>query len=117
MKRLRDNFTVFAFLLVLTGCATLGTEQPKSFDDRAAYAVAVYTAVENTVTISIGNASMTSVEGSIIIKQAETGKALLDAARAAFNAGDAAGADSKLATALTVLNALQSYLNAQGAKT
>lgn len=108
--------TILAFALVLTGCATLGTESPKSFDDRAAYAVATYEAVQNTVSISIGNQSMSSNEGSIILKQAETGKVALDAARAAFNAGDTAGANSKLATALTVLNALQSYLNTQGPK-
>lgn len=111
----RNILTLLGFLLVLCGCATLGTESPKSFDERAAYAVGIYTAVENTVTVSTDNGSMSSVEGSVILKQAETGKVLLDAARAAFNAGDTAGADSKLLTALTVLNALQTYLNAQGA--
>lgn len=117
MRKLQNAYTLFAFLLVLTGCATLGTTQPKSFADREAYAVGIYTAVQNTVTISVGNQSMSSTEGSVIIKQAETAKVILDTARAAFNAGDTAGADAKLVTALTVLEALQAYLNAQGAKT
>lgn len=117
MNKLRNAFTLMAFLCVLTGCQSLGTTQPKSFADREAYAVGIYTAVQNTVAISIGNGSMSSTEGSVIIKQGETAKVILDTARAAFNAGDTAGADAKLATALTVLQALQAYLNTQGAKT
>lgn len=117
MNKLKNAFTLMAFAIVLTSCATLGTEQPKSFDDRLAYAVGIYTAVQHTVTISTTNGSMTSEEGALIIKQAETAKVILDTARAASNAGDSAGADSKLATALTVLNALQTYLNTLGAKT
>lgn len=102
--------------LVLTGCATLGTTPPKNFADREAYAVGAYTAVQHTVTISVGNGSMDTSDGVVVLKQAETAKAILDAARAASEAGDAAGADAKLATALTILNALQSYINSQGAK-
>lgn len=109
--------TLVGFLLVLVGCVTTGTEPPQSFHDRLAYAVGIYKGVERTVEISVENKSMDPSNGDAILKQAETAMVVLETAKAADEAGDVAGADTKLATALVVLNALQSYLNAQGGKT
>ncbi len=111
----RNALTLLGFLLVLTGCQSLGTEPAQTFSQRLAYAVGVHTAVLQAATSSVEAGTLSADDAQNVLKKADDAKVILDAAKAAHDAGDEAGADSKLATALTALTALQDYLRSHGA--
>lgn len=117
MNKLRNHFTVMAFILVLTGCQSLGTEPAQTFNQKLAYAVGVHTAVLQATTSAVTAGTLSSDEAATVLKGADNAKLGLDAAKAANEAGDAAGANSKLAIALTSLTALQDYLRSKGSTT
>jgi hypothetical protein len=101
-------------LLLLSGCAAF--PQPKGFDQQLATAYGVHTSVVQATTTAL-------IAGTISVKDAEAvqgmeknARSLLDAAKAAEEAGNPTGASSELALATNALTALQSYLNAKGAK-
>ena len=108
MTKLR-NYT-YVLLLVLFGCAQLGLTQPKTFDERLAYAYGSHTAVLQTAAAAVNAKTMTSAEGDQVLKLADESRAVLDAARVAARAGDTAGANTKLVLAVAVLTQLQQYL-------
>lgn len=104
------------FVAMLVGCKALGLATPQTFDQQLANAYGVHTAVvqgaANALTAgSISKADAISVQGF-----ERSSRAILDTARAAELAGDTAGAQKNLALALTALNAIQTYINAQGKK-
>src|SRR5580692_1075775 len=110
MKNITSAF-VACVLSFLVGCASLGLAKPQSFDEQLAQAYGVHTAVLTATTQSLQGGQITSADAHAIDQQAGNARALLDAARQAEQAGDASGASSHLALALTALTALQSYLN------
>lgn len=115
MDRLRNALTLFAFAIVLAGCASLGTEPAQSFNQRLAYAEATHTAVLEATDSSLNAGTITSSQAQTIVSQSDNAELVLSAAKTAYQAGDTAGANAKLATALTALQALQDYLRAQHA--
>lgn len=113
--RLRNAFTILAFAIILTGCATTST-QPLTFADRLAYAVGIQKSIVQATDSSLKAGTIDSGTAVYVGTQARIAKLGLDAADTAYEAGDQAGADGKLATALAALQELQNYLRAQGAK-
>lgn len=114
--KLRNAFTLFAFALVLTGCAGLATEPAQTFTQKLAYAVGVHTAVLQATTSAVEAGTLGSSDAQSLLVQADQARLVLDAAKAANDAGDTAGANSKLAIALSGLTALQEYLRSHGSK-
>ena len=103
-------------VLALAGCASLGLTQPKGFDQSLAEAYGVHTAVLSATATAITAGTLSSADGTAINGMAQNARTLLDSAKAAETAGDAAGAQSKLVLATTALTTLQNYLNSHGGK-
>lgn len=104
MKRL-----CYLFLLLASGCASLGLPTPTTFNERLA---AGYTTVNATVDsartlLQAGKISASDAEN--VVKQLDNVVAGLDLART-MNRTDPAGANTKLTVTLQVLTAMQSYL-------
>lgn len=104
--------TILAFVLVLSGCVTA----PTGFKEQLAAAEATHNAVIDATDSSLNAGTITSVTAQSIAAQADGAQKILGAAKDAYIAGDTGTANSKLATALTALTALQNYLRAQGAQ-
>lgn len=110
--RLRNLCTMFAFALVLSGCVTV----PQGFKEQLIYAEGMHNAVLDATDSSLNAGTISSITAGNIAGQADNAQKAIEAAKDAFIAGDTAGANSKLAIALTALTTLQDYLRAQGAK-
>ncbi len=117
MRKLQNAFTLLAFAIVLVGCASLGNEKAETFRQQLAYAEGVHTSVIDATTSSLNAGTITSAEAESVAKQADNAQLILKASKTAYEAGDSAGANAKLATALTALQALQDFLRAKGSKT
>lgn len=116
MKRLQHAFTLIAFAIVLTGCASLGNEKADTFRQKLAYADSANAAVIDAVTSAYNAGTLAAADARSIEVQADNVQTILVAAKSAYAAGDVAGAQSKLAIALTALQTLQDYLRAHGSK-
>jgi hypothetical protein len=99
------------FLLLLSGCSALGLATPKSFDQSLANAYGVHTAVVSATATALASGAITSAEAGSVQIQANSARAMLDAAKAAETAGNSTGAQNDLSLAVTALTALQTYLN------
>ncbi len=111
----RHALTLLGFLLVLTGCQSI--EPAKGFKQQLAYAESTHTAVLDATNSSLSAGTLSSADAETIAKGADNAQTLLVAAKTAYEAGDEAGANAKLATALTALQALQDYLRAHRSTT
>lgn len=114
--RLRNLCTLAAFVLVLSGCANLGNEKPDTFRQKLSYAEGVNAAVLEATNSSLVAGTLAPADARSIEIQADQAQLVLVAAKDAYAAGDLAGAQSKLAIAMTALQELQNYLRAKGAK-
>lgn len=114
--KLRNLCTLAAFVLVLSGCASLGIEKPTGLRQQIIAAEGQHNAVIDATDSALNAGTISSVTAMSIAAQADNAQLGLEAAKSAIIAGDVAGAQSKLAIALTTLTALQDYLRAQGAK-
>jgi hypothetical protein len=103
-------------LFTLCGCAQLGLATPKGFDQQLANAYGIHTAVVSATATAVTAGSISSADATQVQTMASTSRTLLDTAKAAEGAGDAAGAQRNLTLALSALTALQSYLNTHGSK-
>lgn len=107
---------VLVMVSLLGACGSLGLAVPKSFDQQLAEAYGTHTAVLRATTTAVTAGSLSLADGEAINKMATESRGVLDAAKAAENSGDMAGAQNKLGLALTALTALQGYLNSHGGK-
>lgn len=96
---------VFAFILILAGCATLA--KPETFDQRVAYAMASVTAVRQTATDLLTRDRITVEQAIFVQAKADEARWYLDLAKAT---PDPREAQDKLQTALTILTALEASL-------
>lgn len=108
------KLTLMLAVIGLSGCAALGLATPKGFDQQLAQAYGVHTAVLQATTTAVNARSLSSEEAVQVKTQADSARALLDAARAAETTGNTAGANSDLTLAISALTALQTYLNGKG---
>ncbi len=115
--KLKNALTLLGFLLVLTGCQSLGNEPAQTFSQKLAYAEGVHTAVLDATNSSLSAGTLSSADAETIAKGSDNAQTLLVAAKTAYEAGDETGANAKLATALTALQALQDYLRSHRSTT
>lgn len=95
----------------LSGCTSVGLQQPQSVEQRLAYAYGTHTAVLDAAAAAVTAGRLSADEGERILKLADDSRAVLDASRVAFAAGDVATANERLLLALNILTQLQTYLN------
>lgn len=105
MKR----FTPLLALLIVAGCQSLGIPSLTSFNQKLDAAYAADTAVLNTTTTLYASKSITVEDAKNIEAQADNVKAALDIARQTY-ATDQTTGGNKLASAITALGGLQTYL-------
>ena len=99
--------------IALTGCAQMGLTPAKSFDQEAAYAEGIVTAVRNSTTASLTAGSIKVSDAQQIEKLAEQADFLIISARSASLSGDTSTALSKLAMATAILTQLQTFVKAK----
>jgi hypothetical protein len=107
--------TLLAAVLLCSGCTALGLATPKSFDQSLAEAYGVHTAVVSAAATALSAGSISSKEAVVVKTQADTSRAMLDAARA-VETSNPTQAKNDLTLATAALSALQAYLNSIGAK-
>ncbi len=114
--RLKNAFTLLAFMIVLTGCASLGAEKPQNFNDKLAYAQATQTAVLATAKNGVVNGSLSKDDAKAVEQISDNAQTIMDAAQAVV-ATDPSTANAKLLQAITLLEQAQNYLNSHGKQT
>lgn len=102
----------YLFLTLASGCAALGVPTPTTFNERVAAAYTTTTAlVETTRTLLVAK-KITPADAENVLKQTDTVIAGLDVARS-YSATSPIAANDKLTATLTILQAVQSYLNSK----
>lgn len=107
---------LFPLLLLLSACASLGVATPQTFNQKLALAYGLHTAVLQATTTAVTNGTLSSDNAAKVLAKADDARTVLDTAQSAYAAGDAAGADSKLAIATVALTAIQAYLSSHPTK-
>ena len=107
---------LLAMSIVLTGCQSLGLPAPQGFDQQLAQAYGIHTAVVSATATALTAGSISANDAQSVQGLERNARTLLDTAKAAETAGDAAGAQKDLVLATTALTALQAYINAHGSK-
>ncbi len=102
----------YLFLLLASGCASLGIPTPQTFNERVAAAYTTSTAVVETMRTLYAAGKITPEDANNVLKQTDTVIVGLDVARA-YSATNPIAANDKLTATLTILQAAQSYLNAR----
>lgn len=105
-----------AAVVALAGCAGMGIEPPKSFEDRLAYATGTNTALRDASTSSLDAGKITSADMEHVKAVNDKVKTILLVARRAAGV-DLSTAEAKLLEATKLLTDLQTYLRARGVKT
>lgn len=106
---------IFLFVL-LSACAQLGVEQPKSFDQQVAYGYSTVASVRQSAVTALKTGVIKkedAIQVQALADQARTG---LDAARGAYVVGDTQTALGRLQLANSVLTQLAVFLQSKGVK-
>jgi hypothetical protein len=111
-----NKFAAVLVLVLLTGCASIGIQPARSFDQNLAYAYSSHTAVLDAASNALEAGSLTVEDAEAVLALADQSRTLLDSARLAAGAGDVTTAEGRLALATNVLQQLIAYLNARGVK-
>jgi hypothetical protein len=102
-------------IALLVACAALGLPTAETFNEKLAVGYGTVTAIRQSATTLVLAGKLTPDDAQNVQIQADTFRAALDVARAAYRAGDTAGATTKLDTTATALRALKAYLASKGA--
>lgn len=96
--------------ILLIACAQVGLQEPRSFDERLAYAVVQVASVRITAADALDRGQIELEDATRVQVMADQARAAIDAARVASDLGDTASAESRLVLALAVLGELKTYL-------
>lgn len=105
-----------AALPTLSGCASLGLEEPRNLEDRIAYAYGTHTAIQRAAAQARNGGAIEKEDAQEVLRLADDTRVVLDGARELYRIGDAAAAGTKLELANQMLLAIREYLNARGVK-
>jgi hypothetical protein len=100
-------------LILLTACATLGIDAPKTFNERLAAGYTTVTGVRNTAATLLTSNKLSADDAQNVQSQADNARTGLDLARQ-IHATNPPAADARLDAVVTGLTALQAYLNTRG---
>jgi len=102
--------SILPFLILLTACATLGLETPKTFNERAVYVHQGVNGVVSAATNSLNAKAIKSDDAVYVRDTAVRTRTFLEAAETAYGAGDISTAEGRLALAEGILKQLQAYV-------
>jgi hypothetical protein len=109
-------FLAACALALLTACAAIGVEPPKTFNERLAVAVSTVTAARDATTTLLVAGKISAADARNLQAQADVAREGLDVARALAGT-DPGGAMTRLEMTQAALRALNAYLlTKQGAK-
>jgi hypothetical protein len=100
-------------LAFMSGCASLGIEAPKTFNEKLAVGYGITAGARSSVLTLLEAKKITVEDARNIETQINNLRAGLDIAKSTY-ASDSKAAATKLQSTLTILNALQSYLITRG---
>jgi hypothetical protein len=101
-------------VVAVSGCQAIGLQQPQSFGERYAYALGQTTALRQAATDGLKAGALKAEDAEYVLTVTDRSRALLDAARGAFVAGDVQTAEGRLSLTVQVLTQLQAYLRSKG---
>lgn len=104
------KLSILPLLLILSACASLGLETPKTFNERAAYVHSGVNGVVSATTNSLNAGAIKSDDAEYVKDTAVRTRTFLGAAETAYGAGDIKTAESRLALAEGVLRELQKHV-------
>lgn len=104
------KLSILAVLAILAGCASLGLEAPKTFNERAAYVHSNINGVVTATTNSLNAGAIKSEDAEYVRDSAIRTRTLTAAAETAYGAGDVSTAEGRLALAEGVLRELQKHV-------
>jgi hypothetical protein len=97
-------------LILLSGCAALGLETPKTFNERAAYVHSGINGVVSATTNSLNAGAIKSDDAVYVRDSAVRTRTFLGTAETAYGVGDIKTAEGRLALAEGVLRELQKHV-------
>jgi len=106
----RKPYFLPILLVLLAGCAQLGLEAPKTFNERAAYVHSGINGVVVTATNSLNAGAIKSTDAEYVRDSAVRTRLFLTAAETAYGEGDISTAEGRLALAEGVLRELQNHV-------
>lgn len=109
MKRV---YAAFVFLLLLSGCASLGIAPAQSLKQRIAYGYSTYSAVNYAATNGVTKGTLEPTDGDKVLKLTDEAKGFLDGAKALVDTNPQ-GATDRLTLAISVLQAAQSFIDSK----
>lgn len=113
MRAIHRLYVLPLLLMMLTACATLGLEQPKTFNERLAAAYTTVTAARDSAGTLLSSGKITAADAQQVQNQCDNVRSGLDIARD-IHAKDPPAGDAKLTAVLAGLTALQAYLQTRG---
>lgn len=99
-----------AILILLAGCASLGLEPAKTFDQQLAYSYAQVASIRTSAANALTTGVIKVEDAKQVQALADQARAGLDAARAAQGIGDTQTALGRLQLANSILTQLAAYL-------
>lgn len=102
--------------VMVSGCTAVGVQQPKTFNERLAYALAQNTALREAATVSLQAGQLSADDAEYVLELTDRSRTLIDTAQFAYDGGDLTTAEGRLQLVLGVLTQVQTYLNSKGAK-
>lgn len=113
-KRAADIFgpMFLVAMLMAAGCATLGVEAPKTFNERALAAEGTIQGVVNTANVLLTAHKISIRDAENVVTQATNATEAVAVART-LHAADAGAGEDRLTAIITGLNAISAYLNSR----
>lgn len=111
MRPRQASYSAFYALIfaMLTACATLGVQAPKTFNEKLAAAYSTVTAARDTTATLLTSSKLSAADAQNVQQQLDNARTGLDLARQ-IHATNPAGGDAKLDAIVVGLTALQAYL-------
>lgn len=106
------KLSMFLAAVLLVGCTALGGVTPQTLNERVAVVVVTTTGVREQTAVLLASGKISKADAIQIQKQADV---VIEGAQIARNLPGAAG-ETKLASTIAVLKALQTYLLAKEVK-
>ena len=114
MNRYRIPISLLLMLMIYA-CATIGEPTPQTFNERMAAGIATVSGIRSTATSLLKQGKISVEDASNVQAQADNARAGLDVARKVYATDPSAG-NARMTAAVTILNALQTYLNSRSTK-
>lgn len=118
MLELRKYIAKLFFLITVAsfavGCSTLGWEEAKTFNERAAYAQSSLNSIGASAASALNNGSISSDDAIYVRNVVAENMTLLAAAEVVYNSGDVATAEGRLVMIQAALQSLRTYLISKG---